>query len=84
MRHQRGGGRLGWDRLRAALAPEYDDPEPAPVPNDETPARGPGTGGEGGEVGEDGEVGEVGTQASLDQVLRHASQAREAPDDDNA
>jgi hypothetical protein len=72
MRHQRGGGRRGWDWLRAALAPEYDDPEPAPAPDDETPARGPGT------------RGEVGTQASLDQVLRHASQAREAQDDENA
>ena len=71
MRHQRGGGRLGWDRLRHALAPEHHDPEPDPVPDGETPPRGPGT------------RGEVGTQASLDQVLRRASRAREAPDDEN-
>ena len=71
MRHQRGGGRRGWDRLRRALAPEDHDPQPDPVPDNETPTLGPGT-------------GEVGPQASLDQVLRRASQAREAPDHDNA
>ena len=71
MKSGRGGGRSGWDRLRHALAPEYHDPEPAPVSDAEAPAS-PGTG------------GEVGTQASLDQVLRHAAEAREVPRDDNA
>ena len=76
MKHRRGGGRSGWDRLRHALAPEYHEPEPAPEADAEPPARGPGRGA--------GTSGEVGVQASLDQVLRHAAEAREVPPDDKA
>ncbi len=71
MGHQRGGGRRGWGRIRRALAPEYHDPEPDPATDAETPAPEPGSAGQE-------------TQASLDQVLRHAAQARDMPHGDNA
>ena len=63
----RGGGRRWRDWFGRVLAPEYRDPEDAAAPDSGAAAPSP--------EGRDG----VGSQASLDQVLRDAAEARGAP-----
>ena len=68
----RGAGRRWRDWLGRVLAPEHRDPEEAEAPEPGAAAPSPGEG------------GDVDTQASLDQVLRNAAEARGAPRDGDA
>jgi hypothetical protein len=65
----RGGGRRWRDWLGRVLAPEHRDPEDAEAPDSGAAAPSPGVG------------GAIDTQASLDQVLRNAAEARGASRD---
>ncbi len=65
----RGGGRRWRDWFGRVLAPEYRDPPEAEATDPGAGAPSPGV------------RSDVGTQASLDQVLQHAAEARGAPRD---